>query len=973
MLSPISIRLSSTALRSAATLAALGLAATHAGALTINQWTGNINSSYNNAGNWLNGNVPNSTDQATIYNGVSILNANSPTAGGMLVSKIGTAGQFFTNNYKFTSSGTVDLESGGQLYVQYIPGGALAFQTATLIANGGSLIDMQYSNSNASVTGNVSVDALSNLTAEGLLTVGGTYTNNGLLYNNGGTITAGTFTLSGASNASMATINVNGQALTINAHNFSLSSTYTTIDASAYASHLTLNNTGSNATLVNANVTLGDSAHLSMPDSNAWIFGNIFIGITSGSFNMNGGSTAAHAAVVDQYAYYESLVNVSGYASMASGEFDGGSVVTIAANGTLSVGSPYFRGTTHNGFSGTDTYTTINLNGSGAMNWSGNTGIGYSNVNVPYTAVNANLSTLNWEGTSGANATLDIQNGELNVYSTTIQSRYIYNGISFVSTNGYDGNMTVEGGAKLNVANAAWTLFGSLTLGPGALVQGQTLTLSGGSLPLGTYSLYPSNNGGANPDIQAPLVVGANSTIYMGFTGGLQLDGPTTWAGGAVISAPYVVSPYGTLIQNGNATVTSNTTLFCNTCDMDGSSNTATWTINSGVTFTQQAWYINPGDLTGNAFHSTINLSGTLDMETHSGQWTLAGGTLNMTGTGSAIVQHDKLILGLGSTIGTINVTSGATGFIFGGIESAATSVPGGNIINNNGGLVVQSYFTIDSNAVLTKTGTFDLEVEVGTPSFGVGSVFNVNNGNVNMQFGIPGAPNLTVNVQGPGLIGFFDASNLKTLHILAGGSAVISSGGHHTMFTDNLTIDGGATPTGSFGITDNKVIVEAAVSHNTVFTTLQAQALYGATHVYFAGIYDAYLPANYGVAVMDNAVLAKSTFGGISVDANSILISRELLGDANADGHVDLTDLSKVLNNFGVATLNWTDGNFDGQPTIDLTDLSDVLNNFGLSNPNAFNAPAPATAEAPEPASLALAALAAPLLLKRRPVRGNR
>ncbi|HUO10000.1 MAG TPA: rhamnogalacturonan lyase B N-terminal domain-containing protein [Phycisphaerae bacterium] len=54
--------------------------------------------------------------------------------------------------------------------------------------------------------------------------------------------------------------------------------------------------------------------------------------------------------------------------------------------------------------------------------------------------------------------------------------------------------------------------------------------------------------------------------------------------------------------------------------------------------------------------------------------------------------------------------------------------------------------------------------------------------------------------------------------------------------------------------------------------------------------------------------------------------------GDANQDGHIDLSDLSIVLNNFGSTSSNWSSGNFDGNPTIDLTDLSYVLNNFGTS-----------------------------------------
>src|SRR6202012_113943 len=111
-------------------------------------------------------------------------------------------------------------------------------------------------------------------------------------------------------------------------------------------------------------------------------------------------------------------------------------------------------------------------------------------------------------------------------------------------------------------------------------------------------------------------------------------------------------------------------------------------------------------------------------------------------------------------------------------------------------------------------------------------------------------------------------------------------------------------------------------------------------------------MPANFGIAVLDNAITNFTTFGGVTVDPNSILVGPELLGDANADGSVDLTDLSTVLNNFGSSTLAWTSGNFDGGPTIDLTDLSDVLNNFGSSNPNPSGAGlAVAT---PEPTSLA-------------------
>ena len=108
--------------------------------------------------------------------------------------------------------------------------------------------------------------------------------------------------------------------------------------------------------------------------------------------------------------------------------------------------------------------------------------------------------------------------------------------------------------------------------------------------------------------------------------------------------------------------------------------------------------------------------------------------------------------------------------------------------------------------------------------------------------------------------------------------------------------------------------------------------------------------------------------------DTYGLAFNAMMLGDANLDGHVDLTDLSTVLNHFGMTTSSWTDGNFDGASTVDLTDLSDVLNGFGKVSGNvAMGGTASATmfgaaaAAAPEPASLAVLGGMVPLLLARR------
>ncbi len=133
-------------------------------------------------------------------------------------------------------------------------------------------------------------------------------------------------------------------------------------------------------------------------------------------------------------------------------------------------------------------------------------------------------------------------------------------------------------------------------------------------------------------------------------------------------------------------------------------------------------------------------------------------------------------------------------------------------------------------------------------------------------------------------------------------------------------------------------------------------------------------------VAVVDNGAFppgtSYTTFDGKQVDANSIIITRALAGDANLDGTVNNTDLVALLTHFTESGQTQATGDFNGDGTVNNTDLVALLTDFDQTLPadeellpagEAAGTPAPVPEPAPEPASLAALALACPLLVRRR------
>jgi len=100
---------------------------------------------------------------------------------------------------------------------------------------------------------------------------------------------------------------------------------------------------------------------------------------------------------------------------------------------------------------------------------------------------------------------------------------------------------------------------------------------------------------------------------------------------------------------------------------------------------------------------------------------------------------------------------------------------------------------------------------------------------------------------------------------------------------------------------------------------------------------------------------------------AKQVTIMPALYGDANLDGTVNVSDLSKVLTNYDQTGMDWGQGDFSYDGTVDISDLSKVLTSYDQS----LAASRPTLAAVPEPSGLVLSvALIAGIACRRWTVR---
>ena len=573
-----------------------------------------------------------------------------------------------------------------------------------------------------------------------------------------------------------------------------------------------------------------------------------------------------------------------------------------------------------------------------------------------------------------------------------------------------NGSFTLAGGAvnaPTIINNTSLSGFGSITAS--SFANNGQITLSGGSLAINLSSAPFANTGAISlaPGFQLQLTASSaanDGTINLNggaITGSL----PFTNASDGVITGPGNIS--ATFINQGTLFAPTGTTKvgsFTNTgvIEMSG----AAAQLGSGGTITNNALIEGFGKISDSVINSatiqptggTLNISGTL---TNPAAGLLAASTGNTLLVSSGLAVNAGIISLTGGTFDNGNQPLNNTGQITG---YGTLRTGGGGLTNNNAvtftggtstingpvtnalnktliakndpaiftGPVTNNGTILVTNTTITFAGPYSGNAYISDPSTNIfqssatittgGSM----TGGASDQFIFAGPFTNNGNFTNAGTLQV-TASITNTATFTQSGPQSWSPGAIFTnttgtaTFASNAKLYGLNITAGTVDITNSKFIIEPT-SKSTTLAALQQNI---ANH----SLTSSTLPPSFGLALVDNAVTLFTTFGNQPADANSLLLSEELLGDANLDGNINLSDLSTILNDFGQTTPLWTSGNFDHASSIDLTDLSDVLNNFGASNPDPTSSPFILQPSAsPEPATFLLLTISS--LFSTRPIR---
>lgn len=397
------------------------------------------------------------------------------------------------------------------------------------------------------------------------------------------------------------------------------------------------------------------------------------------------------------------------------------------------------------------------------------------------------------------------------------------------------------------------------------------------------------------------------------------------------------------------------------------------------------------GAITGDgSIIGTVNNDGVISAD----NLTITGGLVNsgvVTGQGriNAALTNTaggEIRIGTGQLVelvGASNTSAGRIEVIDGELRFAQPISSTGNIVArnavlrfdggmNNGGLVGLSFGVSDIFGNITSSAGGRIVLSGASDAtfydditLNAGSEFRVSTGSRAVYFGfVSGTGNFT----GGGTKYFEGGSSASLGRLASGGITVISSGADVTadaIRESSLTIEGTAQlrpspensrvnmlsilPGGRLDLTSDTLIVDysGASPISEIRALLQSGFAGGSWNGNGISSSTAAAQTNRAIGFAEATDIGSAaTFAGEPIDATSLLMRFTLLGDANLDRIVNISDFSLLAANFNQNGI-WSRGDFNYDGTINISDFAALAANFNQSLPTDLP-----RGSVPEPAS---------------------